>query len=170
MKSLDQEISDWSLYVSGPSSPCSPSPDSAIDKTQMFSCHTDITNSCAQYFNFLSQETEQAIIDTYSMNAYIPFNAYSMEEPDLYYFETIKRTSQALSNFVWRIRTAGEYSLWTLTRLMKSFLWFQNSIDQAVPWNKCFIIYRTTAKNYVVCCNTAKAVKLKMHVLQLLNV
>ena len=39
------------------------------------------------------------------------FNTYSMKQPDLYYFEAIKITSQALSNFVWRIRTAGEYSL-----------------------------------------------------------
>ena len=30
-------------------------------------------------------------------------NTYSMKQPDLYYFETIKMTSQALSNFVWRI-------------------------------------------------------------------
>ena len=50
------------------------------------------------------------------------------------------------------------------------FLWFQNSIDQAVSLNKCFIIYRTTAKSYVVCRNTAKVVKLKMHVIQLLHV
>ena len=39
------------------------------------------------------------------------FNTYSMKQPDLYYFETIKMTSQDLSNFVWRIRAAGEYSL-----------------------------------------------------------
>ena len=52
-------------------------------------------------------------------------NTYSMEQPDLYYFETIKMTSQAWSNFVWRIRAAGEYSLWTLTRLVMSFLWLQ---------------------------------------------
>ena len=49
-------------------------------------------------------------------------------------------------------------------------LWFQNSIDQAVSLNKCFIIYPTTAKNYVVCRNTAQVVKLKVHILQLLNV
>ena len=40
-----------------------------------------------------------------------------------------------------------------------SFAWFQNSIDQAVSYNKCFIIYQT-----------AKVIKLKVHVLQLLNV
>ena len=44
-------------------------------------------------------------------------------------------------------------------------------MDQAVSQNKCFIIYRTTAaENYVVCRITAQVVKLKMHVLQLLNV
>ena len=60
------------------------------------------------------------------------FNTYSMKQPDLYYFETIKMTSQAKANFVWRIRAAGEYSLWTLIRFVTSFFWFQNSIDQAV--------------------------------------
>ena len=45
-----------------------------------------------------------------------------------------------------------------------------NSIDQAVSLTKCFIIYRTTAKSYVVCRNTAKVLKLKVHVLQLPNV
>ena len=49
-------------------------------------------------------------------------------------------------------------------------LWFQNSIDQAVLLNKCFIIYQTTPENYVVCRNTAKEGKLKVQVLQLLNV
>ena len=38
-------------------------------------------------------------------------NTYSMQQPDLYYFEPIKMTSQAWSNFVWRIRAAGENSL-----------------------------------------------------------
>ena len=37
--------------------------------------------------------------------------SYSMKQTDLYYFETIKMTSQAWSNFVWRIRATGEYSL-----------------------------------------------------------
>ena len=53
---------------------------------------------------------------------------------------------------------------------MTSFVWFENSIDQAVSLNKCFIIYRTTAKSYVVRRNTAKLVKLKVHIVQLLNV
>ena len=39
------------------------------------------------------------------------FNTHSMKQPDLYYFDDIKMTSQAWSNFEWRMRTAGEYSL-----------------------------------------------------------
>ena len=58
----------------------------------------------------------------------------------------------------------------TLTGLVTLFLRFQNNIDQAVSLNKCFIIYRTAAKSYVVCRNTARVVKLKVHVLQLLNI
>ena len=42
---------------------------------------------------------------------FLLINIYSMKQPDLYYFETIKMTSQACSNFEWRIRAAGEYSL-----------------------------------------------------------
>ena len=38
-------------------------------------------------------------------------NTYSMKQSDLYYFEAIKMTSQAWSNFVWRIRAGGEYPL-----------------------------------------------------------
>ena len=38
-------------------------------------------------------------------------NAYSMKQPDLYCFETIKMAPLTQSNFVWRIRDAGEYSL-----------------------------------------------------------
>ena len=56
------------------------------------------------------------------------FNTYSMKQPDLYYFEAIKMTSQAYQILYGEY----EYSLWTLTRLVTSFLWFQNSIDQAV--------------------------------------
>ena len=40
-----------------------------------------------------------------------------MKQPDLYYSEAIKMMSQATSNVVWRIRTAGEYSLLSLTGL-----------------------------------------------------
>ena len=46
-----------------------------------------------------------------NQTAYKKFNTYSIKQPDLYYFETIKMTSQAWSNFVWRIRAGGEYSL-----------------------------------------------------------
>ena len=66
------------------------------------------------------------------LSSYVQINTYSMKQPDLYYFETIKMTSQAWSNFASRIRAAGEYFLRTLTRLVTSFLWFQNGIDQAV--------------------------------------
>ena len=46
---------------------------------------------------------------------------------------------------------------------MTSFVWLQNSIDLAVSWNKCFIVYRTiAAKKYVVCRNTAQVVKLEV--------
>ena len=38
-------------------------------------------------------------------------NTYFMKQPDLYYFEAIKMTSQAYSNFAGRIRAAGEYPL-----------------------------------------------------------
>ena len=38
-------------------------------------------------------------------------NTYSTKQADLYYFETIKMMSQAWSKFVWRIQTAGKYSL-----------------------------------------------------------
>ena len=55
-----------------------------------------------------------------------------------------------------------------------SFLWLQNSIDHTVSQIKCFIIYRTTAANkfYVLCriIEKGQVVKLKIHVLQLLNV
>ena len=52
------------------------------------------------------------VVDSLSTVQYIfVFNTYSMKQPDLYYFETIKMTSQAWSNSVWRIRAVGEYSL-----------------------------------------------------------
>ena len=33
-----------------------------------------------------------------------------------------------------------------LTRLVTSFAWFQNSTDQAVSYNECFVIYQMTPK------------------------
>ena len=60
-----------------------------------------------------------------------------MKQPDLYYFETIKTTSQAWSKFTENTRLWLVFSLQNLTRLVTSFLWFQNSINQAVSQNKC---------------------------------
>ena len=51
-----------------------------------------------------------------------------MKRPDLYYFEIIKMTSQAWSKFTENTRLV--FSIQNLTRLVTSFLWFQNSIDQ----------------------------------------
>ena len=55
-----------------------------------------------------------------------------MKQPDVYYFKTMQMTSQAWSKFtentcLWLIS-----SIQNLTGLVMSFLWFQNSIDQAV--------------------------------------
>ena len=55
-----------------------------------------------------------------------------MKQPDLYYFESIKMTSQAQSKFTENARLWLVFSTQNLTRLVTSFLWFQNSIDQAV--------------------------------------
>ena len=60
-----------------------------------------------------------------------------MKQPGLYYFETIKMTSQAWSKFAENTRLRIVFSEQNLTRLVTSFLWFQNSIDQAVSQNKC---------------------------------
>ena len=76
-------------------------------------------------------------------------------------------TSQAWSNFIWRIRV---FSVNFDEVCGIIFMLSKLSIDQAVSFNKCFIIYRMAAKSYVICCNTAKVVKLKVHVLQPLNV
>ena len=55
-----------------------------------------------------------------------------MRQPDLYYFETIKMMSQAWSKFTENTCLRFVFSLQNLTGLVTSFLWFQNSIDQAV--------------------------------------
>ena len=55
-----------------------------------------------------------------------------MRLPDPYYFETIEMTSQAWSKFTENTRLRPVFSIPNLTRLVTSFLWFQNSIDQAV--------------------------------------
>ena len=55
-----------------------------------------------------------------------------MKRPDLYYFKTIEMTSQAWSRFTENTRLRLVFSTQNLTRLVKSFLWFQNSTDKAV--------------------------------------
>ena len=46
-------------------------------------------------------------------------------------------------------------------RLLTSFAWFQNGIDLAVSLEVFYHIPDDISKNYVVCRNTAKVVKLK---------
>ena len=55
-----------------------------------------------------------------------------MKQPDLYNFETMQMTSQAQSKFTENTRLRLAFSIQNLTRLVTSFLCFQNSIDQAV--------------------------------------
>ena len=55
-----------------------------------------------------------------------------MKQPDLYYLETINMTSQAQSKFTENTRLRLLFSILNLNRFVASFLWFQNSIDQAV--------------------------------------
>ena len=57
---------------------------------------------------------------------------YSMKRPDLYYFETMQMTPQTQSKFTENTRLRLVFSIQNLNRLVTSFLWFQNSIDQAV--------------------------------------
>ena len=62
----------------------------------------------------------------------ILYNTCSMKQPDIYYFETINMTSQAQSKFTENTLLRLVFSIQNLTRLLTSFLWFQNSTDQAV--------------------------------------
>ena len=55
---------------------------------------------------------------------------YSMKQPNLYHFETIKMTSK--SKFTENTRLRLVFSIQNLIRLVASFLSFQNFIDQAV--------------------------------------
>ena len=55
-----------------------------------------------------------------------------MKQPDLHYFETMQMTSQAWSKFTENTRLRLIIFIQNLTRLVTSFLWLQNSIDQAV--------------------------------------
>ena len=58
--------------------------------------------------------------------------AYSLKQPDLYYFESIEMTSEALSKFTEKTRLQLVFYIQILARLVMSNLWFQNGIDQAV--------------------------------------
>ena len=62
-----------------------------------------------------------------------------MKQPDLYYFEAIKMTSQAWSKFTENTRLPLVFFIQNLTRLVTPFLWLQNSIDQAVSSNNCLL-------------------------------
>ena len=64
-------------------------------------------------------------------------NTSSMKQLDLYYFETIKMTSQALSKFTKNTRLRLVFSIENLTRFVMAFLWLQDSVDQVVSLNKC---------------------------------
>ena len=55
-----------------------------------------------------------------------------MKQPDLCYFETIEMTSQVQSKLTKNARLRLVFSIQNLTRLVTSFLWFQNSIDQVI--------------------------------------
>ena len=64
------------------------------------------------------------------------WNTYSMKQPDQYYFEVIKWHHRPGQNSGGNTRQQLTSSIQNLTRLMTSFLWPQNSIDQAVSYNK----------------------------------
>ena len=55
-----------------------------------------------------------------------------MKQPDVYYFEAIKMMSQAQSKFKENTDLWLLFSIQNLTRLVTSFPWLLNSIDQAV--------------------------------------
>ena len=55
-----------------------------------------------------------------------------MKQPDLHYFESIKMTSQGSQILYTECEPQVSIPLGTLTRLVTSFLWLQNSMDQAV--------------------------------------
>ena len=71
-----------------------------------------------------------------------------MKKPDLYYFEATKMTSQAWSKFTENSRQRLAFSIQNLTKIVTSFLWLQNSIDQAVSKNK-YLKYYTFRRLYI---------------------
>ena len=54
------------------------------------------------------------------------------ETAHLYHVQALKITSQAWSKFTENIHLQLVFSIQTFTGLVTSFLWLQNSIDQAV--------------------------------------
>ena len=70
-----------------------------------------VLTSCLCTYQGVSYLLRNVRVDTLKKGKRYLFNIYSMKQPDLYHFETIKMTSQAWSNFVWRIGAAGENSL-----------------------------------------------------------
>ena len=48
--------------------------------------------------------------DKVSVTSMYLINTYSVKQPDLYYSEAIKMTSQSKSNFIWRVRGVNKYS------------------------------------------------------------
>ena len=71
-------------------------------------------------FDYLSSVTTYDIICCCRLVFYK--KTYSMKQPDLYYFEAIKMTSQALSKFTKNTRLRLVFSIKNLTRLVTSFL------------------------------------------------
>ena len=52
-------------------------------------------------------------------------NTYSVKQPDLYYYETMKMTSQAWSKFTENVRLRLVSSIQNFTRLVTSFYGFK---------------------------------------------
>ena len=110
-----------------------------------FSCLVGVT-LCYDFYTFRSCNTCTFSLPTFAVLRHATYflvssgkllNNYSMKQADLYYFETMQMTSQAWSKFTENTCLPFVFSIQNLTRLVTSFLWFQNSIDQAVSWNKC---------------------------------
>ena len=104
------------------------------------SCRVEVT-LCCDFYTFRSCNTGTFSLTTLQccdmrqillLSSGILQSNYYMKQPDLYYFETIKMTSQAWSKFTENTRLWLVFPIQNLTRLLTSFLWSQNSIDQAV--------------------------------------
>ena len=102
--------------------------------TYFMTCRSDI---CRGFYTFRSCTFSLTtclqcceIRHNFLLSSGILYNTYPMKQPDLYNFETIKMTSQAYSKFTENTRLV--FSIQNFARLVTSFLWFQNSVDQAV--------------------------------------